>query len=164
EINRPFDLSTAPLLRALIIRCSDSEHLLLLNMHHIISDEWSLKILFKELGEFYEHFSAGKMIALPELAIQYVDYAVWQRDRLKGELLEQQLSYWKKQFAGQPPLTELPTRWPRKAAPSFRGAVACRRLRPQLIQEVEALARNQRATSFIVLLTAFKALLYRYTG
>src|ERR1041385_4969892 len=164
EMNRPFDLAKAPLIRALLIRQSDSEHLLLLCMHHIISDEWSLKIIFKELGELYGQFSMGKPATLAELPVRYVDHALWQRNQLAGESLQEHLSYWKKKLGDDPPLTEFPATRGRKEAGGFRGSVAIRTLRPELTRELEALARNERATLFIVLLAAFKALLYRYTS
>src|SRR5256714_10228315 len=162
EINEPFDLASAPLLRALVIRCSQREHVLVLTMHHIVSDEWSLQIIFKELGELYQQFSAGRRPELPELRIRYVDYCSSQREDLNEDAPH--LAYWKKQLSGNPPLTELPTSWARKASPAFRGTLASKKLNRISRQELEDFSRKERVTPFLVLLAAFEALVYRYTG
>ena len=115
EAQRPFDLSRDLMLRGRLIRLDQEEHVLLLTMHHIISDGWSMGILFQELSVLYEAFCAGKPSPLPELPIQYADYAEWQREWLQGEVLESQLGYWKQQLEGAPQVLELPTDRPRPA-------------------------------------------------
>lgn len=122
ESNRPFDLVQGPLVRTRLLRLSDDEHILLLVMHHIISDGWSVEVFLRELTVLYEAFLAGRPSPLPELPIQYVDFAVWQREWLQGEVLDQQLAYWKQQLAEAPPGLELPTDHPRPMVQSFRGA------------------------------------------
>ena len=115
EALRPFDLSGGPLLRVTLLRLDRQEHVLLLTIHHIVSDGWSTAVLFRELSALYAAYSTGKPATLPELSIQYVDFAAWQREWLQGEVLEKQLSYWKKQLAGAPARLELPTDRPRPA-------------------------------------------------
>jgi hypothetical protein len=109
ETIRPFDLARGPLLRTLLLQLGDQDHVLLLTVHHIVSDGWSMDVLIRELVMLYMTFSAGKPSPLPELPIQYVDYASWQRERLQGEALEKQLAYWRQQLGGAPRLLELPT-------------------------------------------------------
>ena len=121
EAQRAFDLARGPLLRSKLVRLSVDDHVLLVTMHHIVSDGWSMDVFFRELSILYEAYSEGKPSPLAELPIQYADYAAWQRDRLKGEILDTQLSYWKKQLENLPTL-QLPTDWPRPAVQSFRGA------------------------------------------
>ncbi|HTN83814.1 MAG TPA: condensation domain-containing protein, partial [Sorangium sp.] len=115
EGQKPFDLARGPLLRTTLLRLGEQEHVLVLTMHHIVSDGWSMGVLVRELGALYEAFSRGLPSPLPELPIQYADYAVWQRAWLSGEVLEAQLAYWKKQLSGAPPALELPTDRPRPA-------------------------------------------------
>jgi hypothetical protein len=121
ESERPFDLSSGPLLRVRLLRLSEDEHVLLFSMHHIISDGWSMGVLVREMGLLYEAYSQGRESPLPELPIQYADYAHWQREWLQGEVLEEQLQYWREQLAGAPPLLELPTDRPRPPVQSSRG-------------------------------------------
>src|SRR5882724_12899269 len=110
EISRPFNLSTDMLLwRAMVLKLADEEHLMVVTMHHIISDEWSLKIFFRELSEFYAAFLENRAAVLPELSIQYADYAIWQRGLLKGDVLENQLKYWREKLQGNPSAPELMT-------------------------------------------------------
>jgi hypothetical protein len=125
EAQRTFDLSRGPLLRTTLFRLADQDHMLLLTMHHIIVDEWSASLLFRELATVYKAYSTGAPSPLPELEIQYADYSVWQRERLQGEVLEKQLSYWRKQLQGAPAALELPTDWVRPAVQSYRGARRC---------------------------------------
>lgn len=120
---RPFDLSTGPLLRTTLIKLDDHNHVLLSTIHHIISDGWSLGILMRELAALYKAFSSGEPSPLPDLSIQYVDFAQWQREWLRGEVLESQLSYWRRQLAGAPAVLELPTDRPRPAVQTFAGHV-----------------------------------------
>ncbi len=117
EALRPFNLERGPLFRASLLRVSEEEHLLLLAMHHIVSDGWSLGVLIGELAALYEDFVAGKNPSLPELPIQYADFAVWQREWLSGEVLQRQLAYWKEQLADSPPVLEIPTDRPRPSSP-----------------------------------------------
>jgi hypothetical protein len=123
EARRPFNLSQDLMLRAALLRLGREEHILLMVMHHIASDGWSMGILYKELAELYESFVTEKPASLPELPIQYADFSVWHRNWLQGEVLERQLSYWKDRLAGVPPLLELPTDRPRPAIQSYPGAV-----------------------------------------
>ena len=164
EIQRPFNLATGPLFRAVLLRLSDTDHILTLLMHHIISDGWSVGILGQELAKLYQAFVYGRPSPLPELPIQYGDFASWQRGWLQGEVLEAQLGYWRKQLAGAPPLLELATDHPRLAMPSFRGASQSFVLLPPTLKALKNLAREGSATLFMVLLAAFCTLLYRYSN
>lgn len=163
EISTPFNLSTGPLLRVRLIRLTSDEHLLAINMHHIVSDEWSLKVLFRELAELYTAFAKGKPSSLSELAIQYPDYALWQREWLQGQVLEQQLDYWRKQLADAPAPLELPGDRTRPAECTLRGAREIRMLPRDTAPLVRSLAEQHGATTFMVLLAAFNTLLHRYT-
>ncbi|HZH31547.1 MAG TPA: amino acid adenylation domain-containing protein [Pyrinomonadaceae bacterium] len=160
----PFDLSRGPLLRVTLICQEDEKHLALLTMHHIISDGWSISVLIKEVAALYEAFSRGEPSPLPELQIQYADYSAWQRQRLQGEVLDQQLSYWKKQLGGELPVLELPTDRPRAAMPSHRGAHHTFRLDQTLTDGLRELSRREGCTLFMTLLAAFQLLLSRYSG
>jgi amino acid adenylation domain-containing protein len=164
EAQRPFDLARGPLLRALLLRLGDEDHVLVLTMHHIVSDGWSMGVLFRELNVLYGAYVAGRPSPLPELPIQYADFAHWQREWLQGEVLEAQLSYWKEQLKDTPAVLELPTDRPRPAVQSFRGALHYFVLPRPLSEELKALSRREDATLFMTLLAAFKTLLYRYTG
>ena len=160
---RTFDLSQDLMLRALLLRLAERDHILLLVTHHIASDGWSSGILWRELGELYRAFSRGEPNPLPELPIQYLDYAVWQREWLQGELLERQLSYWTKQLDGSGAL-QLPTDRPRPSVRKYQGKRQTIELSKQLSQKLRALSRQQGTTLFMTLLAAFQTLLYRYTG
>jgi amino acid adenylation domain-containing protein len=164
EARRPFNLQRGPLCRITLLGLGELEHVALLTMHHIISDGWSMKVFLGELVALYGAFSQGRPSPLPELPIQYVDYAIWQRQWLKGEVLQNQLSYWKKQLAGAPPVLELPTDRPRPTTRGLRGARQHFALSRPLSESLKTSSRNQEATLFITLLAAFKALLYRYSG
>ena len=122
EAHQPFELSQGPLLRVKLWRLSESEHVVLLTMHHIITDGWSLGVLIKEVAALYRAFAAGEPVPLPELPVQYADFALWQRERLQGEELERQLGYWRQQLAEAPALLELPTDRPRPPLQTFNGA------------------------------------------
>src|ERR1051325_3607839 len=164
EARSPFDLTDGPLLRARLLRLSAEEHQLLLTLHHIVSDGWSLRVLARELAALYGAYSAGRPSPLPELTLQYSDYAVWQREWLQGEVLEAHLSYWRGQLEGAPPVLELPTDKPRPAVQSFRGATHAFALPAGLRGRLEALAQQEGATLFMTLLAAWQVLLSRYTG
>ena len=160
----PFDLSNAPLIRVTLIKLRPEEHLLVATVHHIISDEWSIEILRRELRALYEAFSQGLGSPLPELPIQYADFASWQRNSMKGELLEKQISYWKEQLAGAPAVLELPTDKPRPPAQTFRGATELFDLPSELLDALKDLGRQEEATLFMTLAASFAVLLHRYTG
>ncbi|HJQ35265.1 MAG TPA: amino acid adenylation domain-containing protein, partial [Pyrinomonadaceae bacterium] len=164
EAQRPFDLSTAPLLRATLFRLADDDHVLLLVMHHIVTDGWSHAVLTAELTALYEAFRQGRPSPLGELPVQYADYAAWQRARLGGEALERDLGYWKRQLAGVAPLLELPTDRPRPTLPDLKGASRSAMLPRELGEALNALSRREGTTLFMTLLAAFQTLLYRYTG
>jgi amino acid adenylation domain-containing protein len=164
EAHRPFDLATGPLLRAALLRLSPEEHLLVLTLHHIVSDAWSLDVLFRELAALYEAFCLGKPSPLPELPVQYADFAVWQRQWLAGSVLESQLSYWRSQLGGSLSALELPCDFPRPAVQDYRGASQSLVLPAELTRSLKALSRDCGCTLFMTLLAAFKTLLYRYTG
>jgi amino acid adenylation domain-containing protein len=162
EVLKPFDLQKGPMLRATLMRLSEREHVLLFTMHHIISDGWSRGVLIREFSTLYDAYLQGKPSPLEELPIQYADYAAWQRERLRGELLEKELGYWTKQFEGFNSVLELPTDRVRPAIQTFHGARHHFALPPQLTARLEELALREGATLFIVLLAAFKVLLMRY--
>jgi amino acid adenylation domain-containing protein len=163
EARQPFDLATGPLLRARLVRLGRDDHVLLLAVHHIVSDDWSMGVLWKELAACYAAFAAGRPSPLPELPIQYLDFALWQRDWLQGEVLQRQVDYWSRQLADLPAL-QLPTDHPRPAVSGFRGAFLPVRLPPRLSAALRALSQREGATLFMTLLAAFQALLARYTG
>lgn len=161
----PFDLARGPLLRALLVRLGDEEHRLFLTLHHIIFDGITIyQVFLPELHTLYEAYSSEQPSPLPELPIQYGDFAVWQRERLQGDIITDQLAYWKRQLAGAPTVLELPTDRPRPALPTYRGFVKSFALGESLTNSLRALNREQGVTPFTLLLTAFNTLLYRYTG
>jgi amino acid adenylation domain-containing protein len=163
EVAAPFDLARGPLLRARLLRLGEREHLVLFTIHHIVSDGWSMGVFFRELAALYLAFLEGRPSPLPELPIQYADYAVWQRRRLEGEALREQLDYWRWQLAGVPPL-ELPTDRPRPPVQRFDGAKQLFSLPRELSADLGSLAQRQGASLFMVLLAGFSALLARYSG
>jgi amino acid adenylation domain-containing protein len=163
EVQRPFDLARGPLVRAKLIRLDAEEHVLILTMHHIVSDGWSQGVFWGELAALYEAFAAGQPTPLPEPAFQYADFAHWQRLWLQGEVLDRQLTYWKRQLAGVSTL-QLPTDRPRPAVQTFRGARHGLTLSATLTQAIKELSRRQGVTLFMTLLAAFQTLLQRYTG
>ncbi len=167
EARRPFDLAQGPLLRAMLVRLRDDEHILLLVMHHIISDGWSIGILLRELITLYDFYaapSATLYAPLPALPIQYADFAVAQQDWLASQDLETQLDYWRGRLGGALPTLDLPTDRPRSAAPSSRGAREPLELSGALSAQVREISRREDVTPFMLLLAAFKVLLFRYTG
>src|SRR4051812_11585639 len=163
EAERPFDLSTGPLVRAALLRLGDDDHVLLVTMHHIVSDGWSLGVFTRELGALYEAFSSDAASPLPELSIQYTDFAHWQRQRLSGDLLDEQLSYWKQRLHGVQPL-QLPTDRPRTNVQSFRGRTELITVSKPLTDALKAFSQREGATLFMTMLSAFEVLLHRYTG
>ena len=164
EAHRPFDLARGPLFRARLLRLEAEEHVLLLTLHHIVSDGWSMDVLFRELGVLYEAFSTGTDASLPELPIQYADYAAWQRDQLQGQVLEAQLSYWRNQFRTELVPLQLPSNRPSSLRDTHEGAQLSFFLSAELSGRLGQLSRQEGATLFMTLLAAFKALLWRYTG
>jgi amino acid adenylation domain-containing protein len=163
ERSKPFNLIKGPLFRPTLLQLGEAEYILLLTMHHIVSDGWSMGILFRELTVLYEAFSAGRPSPLPELSIQYADFAKWHREWLQGEVLERQLLYWKRQLEGIPAVINLPTDRPRPAVQGYRGKTQYLELTKELTEGLEALSRKEGVTLFMTLLAAFQALLYRYT-
>jgi amino acid adenylation domain-containing protein len=163
-VGRPFDLAEGPLLRAELFRLGEEEHVLAVVMHHIISDGWSMGVLVREAASLYEQFDGGGAAMLAELPVQYADYAAWQREHLRGAELEAQLEYWRGRLADAPALLELPTDRPRPAVQSFRGARLPLVLPRSLVEGLKALSRQQGATLFMTLVSAFQALLARYAG
>ncbi|HEY2738947.1 MAG TPA: condensation domain-containing protein, partial [Thermoanaerobaculia bacterium] len=164
EARRPFDLARGPLLRAGLWRLGETEHLMLLAMHHIVSDGWSLGVLVREVTALYAAFSLGAPSPLAELPVQYANFAAWQRSWLAGDVLEGELQYWRDRLAGAPPVFELPADRPRPAAQSFRGAVRPLVLAPEISAALAALSRREGATLFMTLVSALSVLLSRWTG
>ncbi|HEY2737971.1 MAG TPA: amino acid adenylation domain-containing protein, partial [Thermoanaerobaculia bacterium] len=165
EARRPFDLARGPLWRVGLWRLDETEHVLLLAMHHIVSDAWSLGVLVREITALYPaENTAGRPSPLPELPVQYADFAAWQRSWLSGDVLEGELRYWRDRLAGAPPVLELPTDRPHPAVQSFRGAVRPLSLPPALSAALAALSRREGATLFMTLVSALSVLLSRFSG
>nr|WP_276553520.1 non-ribosomal peptide synthetase [Bradyrhizobium elkanii] len=164
EMARPFDLQRGPLVRAKLIRRAAGDALFVVNMHHIVSDGWSLGVFMRELQALYAAFASNRPAPLEELRIQYADFALWQREWLQGDMLSQHLSYWRDQLAGSPPLLDLPCDRPRPVMESYRGAVQMFTVEPRVTEKLRELARERQATLFMVLLAVFKALLARISG
>jgi len=163
EAQRPFNLSSGPLLRACLVRLGGEEYLLMLTMHHIVSDGWSMGVLFRELTVLYEAYSRGAGSPLAELPIQYADYAAWQREWMSGEVLEEQLAYWRRQLAGAPTVLKLPSDRPRPAVQSLQGASRTYLLSNELARELKQLSKRESVTLFMLLLAGFQTLLHRYS-
>jgi alpha-ketoglutarate-dependent taurine dioxygenase/acyl carrier protein len=161
---QPFALDTAPMLRVKLLRLSQQEHVALFVMHHIVCDGWSTDVLVRELSALYKTFSTGQPSPLPELPIQYVDFAVWQRKWLQGEILEKQLAYWKQQLGGKLPVLQLPTVRPRESVKTSRGATTSFVIPSNLSAALQALSRQEGVTLFMTLLAAFQILLQHYTN
>ena len=160
----PFDLTSAPLIRLQLLRLDEDEHVLLLTMHHIVSDEWSAGIFMNEIKVLYQAFVRGARSPLPELPIQYADYAEWQAGWLKSEQAGKQLAYWKQQLAGELPLLELPADHKRPPVQTFNGASRSLLLGNDLYESVQQLSREESATLFMTLFAVFTTLLHRYSG
>lgn len=163
EAERPFNLECDLPLRLTLLQIDDTDHVLLLTLHHIVSDGWSIGVLIGELKTLYEALLRGESAALPRLSIQYADYAVWQQQRLQDGHLANQLSYWQQQLK-ELPMLNLPSKQPEAAISSYRGAALPLSLTPELTHALEKLSQREDATLFMVLLAAFQVLLYRYTG
>src|SRR5215216_339771 len=163
ESQRPFNLEQGPLLRAGLLRLDEEDHVALLTMHHIISDAWSRGVLINEVTALYDAFSKNQPSPLSELPLQYADFAVWQREWLQGEVLEEQLAYWRKQLAGLEVL-ELPTDRPRPSVQSFRGVQHMFAVPRPLVERLQDLSMREGVTLFMTLSAAFKILLSRYSG
>ncbi|HLZ63004.1 MAG TPA: amino acid adenylation domain-containing protein, partial [Ktedonosporobacter sp.] len=164
EIERPFELARGPLVRFMLLRLRPDEHVLVTVISHIISDGWSLGIFNQELAKLYDAFKQGEPSPLADLPLQFADYAFWQHQWLQGERLQQELAYWKEHLQGAPTLLELPTDHPRQPVQAGRVAFYHFRLSEQLAQDLNALCQQEQVTLFMLLLAAFKVLLYRYTG
>ena len=164
EAQRVFDLARGPLLRATLLRLGQEEHVILLTMHHIISDGWSMGVLIRELSSLYDAFSRGMPSPLPELAIQYADFAAWQRQWFQGEVLETQLRYWKQRLADAPPILKLPSDRPRPASQSFRGSAQRFEVDEDVTRDLKALSQRSGATLFMTLHAVFATLLHRYSA
>ena len=163
ETSEPFDLARGPLVRFKLVRLAEQRQMLLIAMHHIITDGWSMDLLRRELRLLYEAFRAGQPSPLPELSIQYADFAIWQRQWLQGEVLQQQLEYWKTQLAGVASL-ELPTDRPRPAVPRYVSASQPFQIDLEIAQRLRDLSQQEEATLFMTLLAAFQFVLGRYSG
>ncbi|XHR80760.1 MAG: amino acid adenylation domain-containing protein [Gloeotrichia echinulata GP01] len=161
---KPFDLAGEPLVQFTLLKLSHYSYILLLKMHHIIYDGWSLSIFFGELSQLYEAFTQGLPSPLAELPIQYADFAVWQRQWLTGEVLDRQLNYWREQLAGLTPILELSTDYPRPPVQTFQGGVECFQLDRNLTQRLKQLSQESDATLFMTLLAGFLVLISRYSG
>ncbi|MET0396105.1 MAG: amino acid adenylation domain-containing protein [Longimicrobiaceae bacterium] len=161
---RPFDRARGPLFRARLVRLAAEEHVLLMVVHHVVADGWSMGVLFGEMSALYAALSRGEASPLAPLPVQYADFALWQRKWLSGAVLERQLAWWRGRLAGAPPLLALPTDRPRPPVQRFRGALVYRWLPDALAGDARALARREGATPFMVFLAAFQALLARYSG
>ncbi len=159
-----FDLSTGPLLSLRLIKLGKQEHILLFNMHHIISDAWSMGVLIREFGQLYNAYVQNQVPQLSEPSIQYADYAAWQRNWLQGQVLEQQLAYWSEKLDGVPQLLELPTDYPRPAVMRYQGEHQQFKVGQELTLGIRQLSQRHGVTIFMTLLAAFKVLLYRYSG
>ncbi|MBW4619917.1 MAG: LLM class flavin-dependent oxidoreductase [Cyanosarcina radialis HA8281-LM2] len=164
EARRPFDLTVAPLMRASLLWLSEAEYVLLLTMHHIVSDGWSMGVLLKELAELYEVRSMGMPTTVLALPIQYADFALWQREWLQGEVLDRQLAYWRQHLGGNITILDLPTDRPRPAIQTFTGKKLALSISPSLTEALEQLAQREGVTLFMTLLAAFNVLLHRYSS
>jgi aspartate racemase len=161
---RPFDLREGPLLKLAVVKIADDDSLLLVNLHHIISDGWSQGVMIRELVTLYNAFAQDKPSPLEPLALQYRDYVEWQHERMRGDNLEKLSAYWQEKLAGAAPLLHLPTDFPRLAVQTDNGTFQRFYLSPKLTESLKALARSRGVTLFMLLLALFKTLLFRYTG
>src|SRR4029077_7114850 len=163
EGKKPFDLTRGPLLRVLLVRLKPDRHLLILVMHHIITDGWSIAILFKELTKCYEAFAQGLSPELAELPVQYPEYAQWQSEYLSGGVLADEVRFWKEKLAGAPTILDLPTDHRRPNSHSWPGAVENVAFDRNILGRLKAFAQEESGTLFMVSMAAFQACLWRYT-
>ena len=161
---RPIDLREGPVLRLVLLRLNEQEHWIAMVIHHIVSDAWLMSVLVQELASLYPAFSSGRQSSLPELSIQYADYAIWQREWLDGKTLEMMLEYWKQRLSGRPSAMALPVDRGRSATGAYQSGLQLVEVSQELTRALHALSRGEEATLFMTLLAAFKTLLYRYTG
>jgi amino acid adenylation domain-containing protein len=164
DAKMPFDLTKGPLIRAKLIRLGQEDHFFMLNIHHIVSDGWSTGVLYRELETLYEAYLKGESSPLQELQIQYADYTLWQNEWLKGEEMDRQLSYWKEKLSGELPVLQLPWDFPRPNHQTFRGKSISFTISPFLTSSLKKLSQREGVSLYMTLLSAFKTLLYRYTG
>jgi len=164
DAQRPFNLAQGPLLRASLLQTDEQEFIVVLSMHHIVSDGWSVGVLLYEMATLYDAILHQRPSPLPDLPIQYADFAAWQRAWLSGEVLERQLAYWRETLSDSQTLLDLPTDRPRPAVQTANGANLTFTLPPDLSEKLQAFSRREGATLFMILLASFQALLYRYTG
>ena len=164
EAQTGFDLTQASLLRVKLLRLDGEDHVILLTFHHIVSDGWSTDILIREVAALYTAFCAGRPSSLPQLPIQYADFALWQRQWLEGEALNNQLAYWQQQLTGELPILQLPTDRPRPTVQTYAGKTLSFIFPNSLTEELKSLSKQEGVTLFMTLLAGFKTLLYRYTG
>lgn len=164
DIHSPFDLKTGPVIRCKLLRISDNQNVLIMNMHHIVSDGWSMNVLQQEMAQVYSAFCKGQPSPLAPLSIQYVDFAVWQRDEKQQAKLDEQLDYWQKQLAEAPRFLNLPTDHPRPEILGTEGANAELNISKELVDKLNQLAQTQGATLYMALMCAYKVLLAKYSG
>ncbi|MBC6431621.1 amino acid adenylation domain-containing protein [Nostoc sp. HG1] len=163
EAQSSFDVGQAPLLRAKLLHLQEEKSILILTLHHLVGDGWSIKVLVQELSTIYPALSADRPLTFPELPVQYADFVYWQRNWLQGEVIEKHLAYWKQQLSGDLPVLQLPSDRPRPPIQTFRGAQQKFLLSTKLTEAIKQLTQREGATLFMALLAAFKTLLYRYT-
>ncbi len=164
EVRRPFNLETGPLIRISLVRMSEEEHVLLVILHHIISDGWSVGILISEMVPIYEAFVSSQPSPLPELKVQYADFAAWQHAWLCGPVFEQQITYWRHKLKGPLPVLDLPEDFPRPKSPCGEGRVLATFVPPELVQQLQLLSNREGCTLFMTLLSTFYVLLHAKTG
>ncbi len=164
EVQHPFDLAQGPLIRARLLKQGAEKYILLLTIHHIIFDEWSMNVFYHELATLYEAFSSGKPSSLSDLPIQYADFAIWQQEDLQGEMLDEHLAYWKRQLTGAPTTVNLPVDRHRSAVLTSSGAMYFATLPKDLVEKLKALSHQEGVTLYMTLVAAFQTLLQRYTN
>ncbi|MEH1980837.1 MAG: amino acid adenylation domain-containing protein [Nostoc sp.] len=164
DAQKAFDVNSCPLLRLSLLQLGEDSHILVLTMHHIVSDGWSMGVFIHELSTLYQAFVLGEVSPLPDLPIQYADFAIWQRQWLRGEVYEAKLNYWKQQLADAPPLLELPIDKPRPPVQTSQGSIWKFQIDPELTQKLKTLSQKSETTLFMTLQAAFVSLLSRYSG
>jgi hypothetical protein len=162
-IQKPFDLSNDYMMRADLVTISDQEYIVVVTMHHIASDAWSLPIIVREVVELYKAYDENRKPELPELEIQYADFSLWQRQHLRGDAMDKKIAYWKEKLDGVTPL-QLPTDFPRPSIRTTKGAITSFRINKELAASIKSLSQQQGASLFMTLLAAYKVLLHRYSG